>query len=211
MGNIRRQFQVNFFSALAFTQPFITHFRTRRTGCILNVSSVCSLPSPPCWAAYSASKAAIDAFSDTLASELHLFGVRVYDILPGCFFTNIWQANAAYAANLSDRGTAAHLASKVYTDPETQGFDSINTLPRMSAASGMFGDPDKFAARLYEIVAGVGLAGEVMGQREERVPWIRIPLGTDSGTIILSKVEEIAENIKAYEALWRSIETSKAL
>lgn len=205
MNDVRRQFQVNLFSNLAFTQPFIAHFRTRRTGWILNISSVCSLPSPPCWAAYSASKAAIDAFSDTLASELHLFNVRVYDILPGCFLTNIWRAkaNAADAADSDNCSTAAQLASKVYTDPETQGFDSINTLPRMCAASGMFGDPDKFATRLYEIVAGVGLAGEVIGKREERVPWTRIPLGSDSGNVILSKVKEIAENVEAYETLWR--------
>ena len=96
MQELRTSFQINFFSHIAFTQPFITHMRTRRTGHIVNISSVGSLWNPGSWGAYTATKAAIDAITDTLTKELAAFNVRVLSILPGYFETNIFLSHPLY-------------------------------------------------------------------------------------------------------------------
>lgn len=118
MSGMRDEFQVNFFAHVAFTQPFITHFRTRRTGCIINVSSMVGIQGTPTMSSYSSSKAALDAYSDSLRDELRPFDVRVYNLLPGIFRTSIWRSNPVAVEDLDIRDDAAVAASsKVYTDP----------------------------------------------------------------------------------------------
>lgn len=66
------------------------------------------------------------------------------------------------------------------------------------------GDPVKLAERVYEIVAETGLAKEVMGKYDEHRSWARVPFGGDAGQMILDKAQDIVENVKAFEPLWRS-------
>jgi len=83
MDTVRTLFETNTFGAMAVTQAFLPQFRTRRTGVIVNVSSSVTLRPLPMLAAYSASKAAMNAFSESLALELRAFNVRVRIVLPG--------------------------------------------------------------------------------------------------------------------------------
>ncbi|THH00994.1 hypothetical protein EW026_g1628 [Hermanssonia centrifuga] len=157
LQDIRSQFQTNLFGVIAFTRPFVAHFRTRRTGHILNVSSIGSAVSPPGWAAYSGSKAALDSFTHALHQELKLFGVRVLCIMPGYFST------AFFADHRRDNSTEPAIdtssrQSQIYTDPVTQGYDTINALPRGAAERGLIGDPEKFGQRIYEVVTETGMA-----------------------------------------------------
>ena len=200
MSDIRQQFQSNLFGTLAFTQPFVAHFRTRRTGHIFNVSSIAAGLFPPAWGGYNASKAALDAFSDTLAKEVAPFGVRVFILMLGYFPTHIFRKHPSYA----EEGQApAKPPTTVYTDRATQGYDSMNWLPRQSEATGLVGDPEKFAQRVYEIVAGIGLPAQVMGQHAQ-AGWIRVLCGTDCGQLVTAKTEDTLANMKAYEPIARS-------
>lgn len=65
------------------TQAVLPLFRERRAGVIVNVTSSVTLKTLPLVAAYTASKAAVNAFTECLALELRQFGVRAHLILPG--------------------------------------------------------------------------------------------------------------------------------
>ena len=68
---------------MAMAQAVIPQFRARRAGVIVNVTSSVTLAPMPLVAAYTASKAAIEGFTGSLAFELADFGVRVKLVEPG--------------------------------------------------------------------------------------------------------------------------------
>lgn len=83
MDAARDVFETNTFGTMAMTQAFVPQFRERRDGVIINVTSTVTLRSLPLLAVYSASKAAVNAFTECLALELDQFNVRATLVLPG--------------------------------------------------------------------------------------------------------------------------------
>jgi NAD(P)-dependent dehydrogenase (short-subunit alcohol dehydrogenase family) len=208
MQDIRLQFQTNLFGPVAFSKPFITHFRARRAGHILNISSISSMTSYPSFAAYTGSKAGLDSFTDALAKELAPFGVRVHLVLPGYFPTNIFVSHPHYKVGTtpSEIPIATGL-SEIYTE-ESQGYNLMNTLPRGAEARGWIGDMEKFAMRVYEIVTDTGLAKDLNINAR---PWLRVPMGSDCGFVVQQKLNGILGNVKAIEPLWRSTDVQSAV
>jgi short-subunit dehydrogenase len=92
---LRRQFEVNVFGLLAFTQPFLPPMRERRRGWIVNVSSIAGRIVTPFMGPYAASKFALEAMSDALRLELSAFGVHVIVIEPGPIRTGFGEASRA--------------------------------------------------------------------------------------------------------------------
>jgi len=91
----RRQFDVNLFGLLAVTRAFVPPMRERRSGRIVNVSSVLGRFALPGSGLYSASKFAVEAVSDALRMELAPFGVRVVLVEPGVIDTPLYDSAAA--------------------------------------------------------------------------------------------------------------------
>lgn len=89
MSDWRAQLETNFFGTLALTKTVVPHMRGRRSGTIVNVSSGAGRMGFPNTGAYSASKFAVEGFSEALRFELLPFGVRVVLIEPGTFNTGI--------------------------------------------------------------------------------------------------------------------------
>lgn len=206
LEEVRQQFQLHIFGALAFTQRFITHFRERRSGHIFLVSSVATGFTPPQWGAYSASKAGLEMYAETLARELALFGVKVHCLVPGHFPTKFFVGHPLYVADGQDaQRTNRKKAATVYTDP-SQGYDSINWIPRLYASKGWIGDADKLAARVYELVTGTGFAAQIL--EKGKPEWTRILCGSDSGMMLLKGCENLVENIRVTEPIWRSTDVS---
>lgn len=83
METVRDLFETNTFGAIAVTRAFLPQFRERRAGVIVNVSSSTTLKPLPMLAVYTATKAALNAFTESLALELAPFDVRVHLVLPG--------------------------------------------------------------------------------------------------------------------------------
>lgn len=79
----RDLFGTNTFGTITMTQAVLPQMRTRGAGVVVNVSSSVTLKPLPLLALYTASKAAVNAFSESLALELEPFGVRVRIVLPG--------------------------------------------------------------------------------------------------------------------------------
>jgi NAD(P)-dependent dehydrogenase (short-subunit alcohol dehydrogenase family) len=83
MAAVRGIFETNTFGAIAMTQAVLPQFRQRKAGVVINVTSSVTLKSLPLLSIYTASKAAINAFTESLALELRQFNVRVNLVLPG--------------------------------------------------------------------------------------------------------------------------------
>ncbi len=83
MATVREVFETNSFGTMAVTQAVLPQFRQRKAGVIVNVTSSVTLRSIPLLSAYTASKAAVNAFTEVLGLELEQFGVRVRLVLPG--------------------------------------------------------------------------------------------------------------------------------
>ncbi len=79
----RGLFELNTFGTIAMAQAMLPGFRAQGSGVIVNVSSAVTLKPLPLLSAYTASKAAVEAFSAGLALEVEPFGIRVRLIVPG--------------------------------------------------------------------------------------------------------------------------------
>jgi NAD(P)-dependent dehydrogenase (short-subunit alcohol dehydrogenase family) len=83
METARDVFETNTLGTMAMTQAVLPQFRQRQAGVIVNVTSSVTLKPLPLLSVYTASKAAVNAFTESLALELQQFNVRVNLVLPG--------------------------------------------------------------------------------------------------------------------------------
>ena len=83
MAAARELFETNTLGTIAMTQAVLPQMRERRAGVIVNVSSSVTIQSLPLLSVYTGSKAAVNAFTESLALELEPFDVRVRLVLPG--------------------------------------------------------------------------------------------------------------------------------
>ena len=83
MDVARDVFETNTLGTIAMTQAVLPQFRERKSGVIVNVTSTVTLRPLPLLSVYTASKAAVNAFTESLAIELEQFNVRVRIVLPG--------------------------------------------------------------------------------------------------------------------------------
>lgn len=98
------QFDVNVFGVMDVTRAILPHFRSRRSGTLINVTSGGGVFGLPFISLYSASKFAVEGFSESLYHELAPFGVAVKVIEPGGVTSTEFGARAA-----SDARTLAHI------------------------------------------------------------------------------------------------------
>jgi NAD(P)-dependent dehydrogenase (short-subunit alcohol dehydrogenase family) len=80
---IREVFDTNVFGTMAVTQAVLPQFRQRKAGVIVNITSSTTLKPLPLLSVYTASKAAVNAFTESLALELEPFNIRVSLVIPG--------------------------------------------------------------------------------------------------------------------------------
>lgn len=83
MDAVREVFETNTFGTMAMTRAVLPQFRARMSGTIINVTSTVTLKPLHLLSVYTASKAAVNAFTESLALELEPFNVRVRLVLPG--------------------------------------------------------------------------------------------------------------------------------
>jgi NAD(P)-dependent dehydrogenase (short-subunit alcohol dehydrogenase family) len=148
----RAMFETNYWGAIRMIQAVLPSMRERRTGCIVNVTSIAGRVATPNQIAYSASKHALAAASEALAHEVHAFGIRVAIIEPGVVQTAIFENSAG--ATRYDK-----------TSPYRQIMRRNGKL--FAAGFRNPGQPEAVAAAIYEAVT-------------TKAPRLRYPVGVDA-------------------------------
>ncbi|WP_026924378.1 oxidoreductase [Glycomyces arizonensis] len=173
-AELRSLMELHLFGPAALTRAVLPHMRSRRSGAIVQISSMGGRMSFPGVGAYSATKHALEGLSTAMAAELAPLGIRTLIVEPGAFRTGLAGGAQSQSAPIGDyEGTVG---------PFRTAFpDSDGTQP---------GDPAKAAAA---ILAAVG-ADE---------PPLRLVLGGDAADAIGSELESQAAELKAWEPVAR--------
>ncbi|MGW4213396.1 oxidoreductase [Lentzea sp. NPDC004789] len=170
---LRSLFEVHLFGPAALTRAVLPHMRERREGAIVQMSSIGGQLSFAGFGAYSATKCALEGFSEALADEVKSFGVKVLIVEPGSFRTSLFS------------GYSASAKSGVYVD------SADKTRQMISANAGQQpGDPRKAAAA-------------VLTALEAAETPLRLPLGSDSVDGLLAHLDEVRAEIELWEKVAR--------
>ncbi|MBI1741144.1 MAG: SDR family oxidoreductase [Acidobacteriales bacterium] len=94
LEEIRMQFETNFFGQVAMTQAVLPVMRRQQSGHIIMVSSIAGLHGTVSISSYSASKHALEGWTESLRLEVNGLGIRVALVEPGSFQTDIWTRGA---------------------------------------------------------------------------------------------------------------------
>ncbi|UII54176.1 SDR family oxidoreductase [Cytobacillus spongiae] len=137
----RTQFETNVFGAIAVTQLVLPKMRQQTSGKIINMSSISGLVGFPGLSAYSASKHALEGWSESLRLELAPFHIDVFIVEPGSYHTNIWTTGTYIPAE-------ADYDSSPYNDMMNQ----IKKVIEKSSAN--YGDPIEVATLVTDIATG---------------------------------------------------------
>ncbi|MGS2741824.1 SDR family NAD(P)-dependent oxidoreductase [Sinomicrobium sp. M5D2P17] len=174
----RRNFDVNVFGLLHVMRQATPHFRERRTGHFINISSIAGFSGTfPGWGIYNATKFAVAGLTEAFSAETQAFGIKSTIVYPGYFNTNFLLQGSLYLAeNPIEAYTVARESEKVH---KTQ---IIGNQP---------GDPDK-AARAF-----ISLA------KMENPP-LHFFMGSDSFEMANNKIAVLQEQLKANEQLSKS-------
>ena len=95
IAQAQQLFETNFFGLVRLTRAVLPHLRAQRSGRIVNIGSVLGFVPAPYGALYSASKHAVEGYSESLDHETREFGVRVSVVEPG-------YTSTSFAANATD-------------------------------------------------------------------------------------------------------------
>ncbi|EST24102.1 oxidoreductase [Streptomyces roseochromogenus] len=174
-AELRGLFDLHFFGPAALVRAVLPHLRERRSGAIVQMSSMGGQMSFAGFGAYSATKFALEGLSEALADEVREYGIKVLIVEPGAFRTSLFEAGRAGAS--SDTGAYSRAG-------ETRGFVS-------GGHGSQPGDPAKAAALILAALEA------------EHTP-LRLPLGDDGVTAVLAHLDQVREDITAWEKRTRA-------
>lgn len=115
----RKQMEVNYFGTLNAAQPCLTRMREQRKGLLIVIGSIAGRVSIPMQSQYSASKYALEAFTDAVRMEMKQYGVRACIIEPGDTKTGFTDARIMQdEANKNYSGILKKSVSKMASDEQ---------------------------------------------------------------------------------------------
>lgn len=173
-AEMQHQMDTNFFGLVAVTQAALPFMRAQKRGHFVNISSVAGYKGIGGMSIYSASKFAVEGFSESLAAEAAHLGIKVTIVEPGAFRTN-WSSSAAIIRSAKVIDDYAPTAGVVRAGLEKMSGYQEN-------------DPAKGA---LAIIAAV----------EAEHPPLRLPLGADSVRYLRDKLETMAAELDRWEAV----------
>jgi short-subunit dehydrogenase len=165
--DIRNIFNVNIMATINVVKSVLPVMRSQKSGYIINIGSVAGFVGAPGWSVYSATKAAVAAFSEVIALDVKEFGIKVTVVEPSGFRTGFLTKN-----------------SLSVTTSKIEGYEAVkNTQQRYLSANGaQSGDPDRAAEIFIELA-------------ESPQPPMHMFLGNDAYDRALGKLEAMTTEI----------------
>lgn len=176
LADMRRQFDVNVFGAVAMMKAVLPYMRGRRRGHILNITSMGGHITLPGISYYCGSKFALEGISETVGKEVKPLGIWVTAVAPGSFRTD-WAGRSMVRSprSISDYDGL---------------FDPIREA-RQQKSGKQLGDPVKAARAMLDVIA-------------RDAPPAHLLLGSDAIDLVRQKLSSLAKEIDQWEAVTRS-------
>jgi NAD(P)-dependent dehydrogenase (short-subunit alcohol dehydrogenase family) len=174
-AELRYLFELHFFTPAALTRAVLPYMRANGGGAIVQMSSVGGQISAPGFAAYCATKFALEGFTQALHDEVAPFGIHTLIVEPGAFRTGLFRADAAYLS-----APMAEYADTVGpTRAYVQGGDGQQP-----------GDPAKAAQAILTAL-------------DSETPPLRLVLGGDAIDNIRSRLDQLSAELREWEPVGR--------
>ncbi|WP_088343519.1 MULTISPECIES: oxidoreductase [Rhodomicrobium] len=176
LEELRHQFDANVFGAVAMIQAVLPGMRARRSGRIVNVTSMGGFITLPGITYYCGSKFALEGISEALGKEVKSFGIHVTALAPGQFRTD-WAGRSMIRAERS-----------------IADYDNVMNpirAARRAKSGNQPGDPARAAQALLTLVAA-------------ETPPVRLTLGADALKLVEDKLEAMKTEMAAWEEVSRS-------
>lgn len=173
LEEMRCQFDVNVFGAVAMIKAVLPSMRERRSGHIINITSMGGFITMPGIAYYCGSKFALEGISETLAKEVAGFGVKVTAVAPGSFRTD-WAGR-----------------SMVRSPRHIQDYDALFDPvrgARQEKSGKQLGDPAKAAEILLKIANAPDAPMHLL-------------LGSDAVALVKNKIAAMSDEMKSWESV----------
>jgi len=167
---VQRQFDVNVFGPLRVIRAVLPHLRERKSGHILNVTSIGGLKTFPGVGIYHGSKFALEGIGESLAQQVGPLGIKVTNVEPSGFRTD-WAGRSA-----------------TFTQPKIADYKDTagkNMAAIQDASGKQPGDPERAAQAMFDLV------------RMENPP-VHLPLGKAAVKGAIDKFTEIKAEIEQY-------------
>jgi NAD(P)-dependent dehydrogenase (short-subunit alcohol dehydrogenase family) len=176
IDDLQRQFAANVYGPVAMMQAVLPGMRARRSGHIINVTSMGGFITMPGISFYCGSKFALEGISEALGKEVAAFGIRVTTLAPGQFRTE-------WAGRSMDRTPRSIADYDAVMDPIRAA--------RQAKSGRQPGDPAKAAQALLALVASPN-------------PPVRLFLGADALELVGQKLVAMQGELAAWDAVSRS-------
>jgi len=176
LEEMRRQFDVNVFGAVAMIKAVLPGMRQRRRGHIINITSMGSFITLPGISYYCGSKFALEGISETLSKELAPFNIHVTAVAPGSFRTD-WAGRSMIRSPRSI--------------PDYDDLFEPVRKTRKEKSGNQPGDPVKAAHAMLALL-------------ESQNPPIHLLLGSDALSLVRQKLGALGKEIDQWEKLTRS-------
>jgi NAD(P)-dependent dehydrogenase (short-subunit alcohol dehydrogenase family) len=178
---LRSLFELHFFAAVELTRAVLPGMRARRSGAVVQMSSMGGQVTYPGFSAYCATKFALEGWSQALALEVAPLGIDVLVVEPGAFRTELFGAGIVESAEIPDYAS------------------TVGPTREMSRTSGgsQPGDPVKAAAAIMTALAA------------DRPP-LRLALGDDAVDAIREHLHAVSDELAAWEAVGRDTRLADA-
>jgi len=171
--DLRRQFEVNVFGAVALMKEVLPYMRKRRAGHIINITSMGGIITMPGLAYYHGSKFALEGISESVGKEVKGMGIHVTAVEPGSFRTD-WA------------GRSMRRAARTIPDYD-EIFDPIRKR-RQDYSGHQLGDPSKAALAMLALV-------------DSDSPPSHLLLGSDALKLVRQKLDLLSSEIDMWEQL----------
>lgn len=179
----RQNFDINVFGSLNIIRNVMPHFRAKKAGHVINISSIAGLLGAfPGWGVYCATKFAVVGLTEALSVEAKEFDVKATIVYPGYFNTNFLKEGSMKLAQNPIVAYTAARNTEIWHETQMVGNQP--------------GDPNKAAQVLIELA------------EMETAP-LHFFMGSDSFGMANSKIEILQNELAANESLSKSTDYVK--